>query len=248
MVKDTDVIHKFQVLVRHLKNPIAKKYLKFGFNIRALQILETEHQLREVIEKAGSVPFSPYETTRINILLNSFYLNILGAVDNLAWVIQYEFDVISGATEKNNKKHDISLFKKKFRKGLNKYNPEIITEVYKFETWFNDIKNFRDPAAHRMPLCCPANVIGPEHKKELDNAQEKFRKQNYSKDRDAYMNAQREMSKVGSFQPIFLHISGEEGEQIYPLSRTINEDYEPFWGLSYAILEVIEERLASVSV
>ena len=185
MIQILRIISRFQGLESQLNNPIAIKYLKFGFNIRAIQIKEIVFQLNEAINKAGSEPFDPYESVRINILINSYYLNILGAVDNLAWVILHEFDLISGATESNSKKHDINLFRKNFKKALSKYSPGIVEEVVLFESWFDEIKKFRNPAAHRMPILCLARVIGSEYK-ELSKAVEKPESQDYLKNRKEY--------------------------------------------------------------
>ena len=201
-----------------------------------------KYQLDEVIEKTGSKPFDPYETTRINILLNAFYLNILGAIDNLSWVIQHEFNLINGATESNSKKHGIGFFKKEFKKSLNKSDPDMVKETNNFQNWHDEIKNFRDSAAHRIPLFCPARVINSEDDEELSNTRNNFLNQDYSKDRKAYMNAQRELYQVGKFQPIFVHVS-EESETIYPLSRTVEKDYDPFWELSSIAFKLIEKRL-----
>jgi hypothetical protein len=39
-------------------------------------------------------PLSVYEATECAIHLNAYYLNLRGTLDNLAWVLQYEFITI----------------------------------------------------------------------------------------------------------------------------------------------------------
>ena len=78
MNQDFMVIGKGQELVSKLTDQRAKKYLRFGFIIRALQIKESWFQLNGLLEKDGGKNRNPYETVQTNIYLNSFYLNLLG--------------------------------------------------------------------------------------------------------------------------------------------------------------------------
>lgn len=47
------------------------------------------------------------------------YINLNGALDNLAWVIHYEFNVIDGASEHNSKRNKIGLFNLHIKNYLN---------------------------------------------------------------------------------------------------------------------------------
>ncbi len=118
MNQESLVIGKGQELLMKLTDNRAKKYLRFGFNIRALQIKESWFQLNSLLEKDGGKNRDPYETVHTNIFLNSYYLNLLGAVDNLAWILQHEFNLIEGATEANAKRNKIIIFGKRVRKEI----------------------------------------------------------------------------------------------------------------------------------
>jgi hypothetical protein len=242
MPRDIFTIGDYQLLVSKLSDPRARKYLLYGFNMRALQIKETKFQLSKTIEKAGGKNLSPYDICHVNIFLNAFYLNMLGALDNLAWTIQHEFSIIDGANENDKRRNSIGLFHIKFRDGLKRIDSETVDSLMQYDEWFSELKKFRDPAAHRMPLYCAPGVVTSEHQDRYKAAADKLLVQNYMKDPSSYMDAQYELSMVGNFQPIFTSF-GESDDMLYPLLRTIELDYHPFWELAHCIKGFFEKNL-----
>lgn len=243
MNQESLVIGKGQELVIKLTDNRAKKYLRFGFNIRALQIKESWFQLNTLLEKDGGKNRDPYETVHTNIFLNSYYLNLLGAVDNLAWILQHEFNLIEGATEANNKRNKIIIFGKEFGKKLRALDDALFSEIAPYQEWFEIVKEFRDPAAHRMPLYCPPGIITDKHVEDYKQASEKYAAQDYSVDSNAFMGAMREMSMVGEFKPSFIGFSEGNDDMFFPLQKTLMEDYQPFWKLANVALAGVEKNL-----
>ena len=237
------VIGKGQRICMKLSDERAQKYLRFGFNIRALQIKESWFQLNNLLENDGGNNRSPYETTQTNIYLNSYYLNLLGAVDNLAWVLQHEFNLIEGATEANRKRNKITIFGKDFVAKLSALDSNLATELEPYKEWFEIVKEFRDPAAHRIPLYCPPGIVTDKHAESYKQASEKFAAQDYSVDRTAYMEAMHEVSMVGEFKPVFVSFSERAGDNIFLLEKTLSEDYNPFWKLANTALTGVERNL-----
>lgn len=237
MIRDSFVIGNFQQLVLTVTNNKSQHYLRYGYGQRSLQIMESHNKLIQVIEKSGGDRLNPYEITDINILLNAFYLNIIGAIDNLAWALQHEFNVINGANEDNKKKHHIGLFSTKFQDALKRSQPEMVSRLSEYNDWFFRLKKFRDPAAHRIPLYCVSGVIRGEHNNEYNEAQKHLLNQDYLKNRDGYMEAQYALGQVGVFESIFVCYSESFNKIIYPLSRTVEQDYNPFWNVSDIVHE-----------
>ena len=152
MKQDSIVIGKGQELVAKLTDQRAIKYLRFGFNVRALQIKESWFQLNELLEKDGGNNRNPYETVQTNIYLNSYYLNLLGAIDNLAWVLQHEFNLIEGATEANGKRNKIIIFGKDFIAKLNALDSDLVRDIDSYKKWFENVKEFERS-------CRPPNTL-----------------------------------------------------------------------------------------
>ena len=232
---DSSVIQTAFNVIHLLTNNSANRYIRLGFVIRALQIKESRFHLNQLLKNDGEKNRNPYETTETNIYLNSYYLNLFGALDCLAWGFHYEFDLIEGATEKNRKRNKISLFHDAYLERLRAINSDLVKQILEYKSWYQNVKEFRDPAAHRIPLYCPPGVVTNEHQQELESAKEDYENQDYSIDPDAYMNAMRKLSSVGEFRAIFLSYS-EDGDTMFPLKRTLNEDYDPFWSLSNLVL------------
>jgi hypothetical protein len=244
MPQDIFIIGDYQSLVSKLSDQRARKYLFYGFNMRALQIKETKFQLSQTIEKAGGKNLSPYDICHVNIFLNAFYLIMHGALDNLAWTMQHEFSIIDGANESDKSRNYIGLFHNKFRNGLKCIDSETVDSLMQYDEWFSELKKFRDPAAHRMPLYCAPGVVTSEQQDQYKAAADKLSAQNYMKDPSSYMEAQYELSRVGNFQPIFTSF-GESDDILYPLLRTIELDYHPFWEVANCILGFFEKNLTT---
>jgi hypothetical protein len=243
MLRDSLTIGKFQQLAIKVSKPRTQDYLKLGYGMRALQIMDSHSELSQMVEKSGGKTLAPYEATNLNILLNAFYLNLIGAIDNLAWALQHEFNVIDGANEGNKKRNDVGLFSKKFQEALKISSPEIVNKINEHREWFFDLKKFRDPAAHRIPLYCARSVIRDEHREDYRAAEDHFLAQDYFKDRDGYMNAQWELGNVGAFEAIFVCYSESFDTIIYPLSRTVEQDYRPFWNVSDIVHQCFEDGI-----
>jgi len=232
MLRDLEVIGEFQKLVSKISNDKAMHYLRHGYGVRALQAMESRFQLIRIVEKSGGENLNPYETTNVNMLLNAFYLNLIGAIDNLAWALHYELNIIEGAKENNKKRNYIGLFSNRFQDALQLLKPDMVIQLNNYKEWFLEIKEFRDPAAHRIPLYCAPGVICDEHEEEYAKAKEHFLKQDYRENRDSYMNAQWALSRVGVFEAVFVCYTESFDQVAYPLSRTIDNDYQPFWEIS----------------
>jgi len=243
MKQDYIVIGKGRELVAKLTDQRAINYLGFGFNVRALQIKESWFQLNELLEKDGGNNRNPYETVQTNIYLNSYYLNLLGAIDNLAWVLQHEFNLIEGAAEANGKRNKIVIFGKDFIAKLHALDSDLVRKIESYKKWFENVKKFRDPAAHRIPLYCPPGIITDKHIENYKQAAEKYAAQDYSIDSAAFMEAMREMAMVGEFKPIFVGFSEGGAHVVFPLKKTLIEDYDPFWSLASTALDGIERNL-----
>jgi hypothetical protein len=98
-------------------------------------------------------PLEPYLATDLSIQLNAYYLNLSGALDNLAWAATHEHALLSPVDESDPKtRRFCTLLSKDFRNELKKKQPAADTLIDAHSQWMQDIKEFRDPAAHRLPL------------------------------------------------------------------------------------------------
>jgi hypothetical protein len=60
-------------------------------------------------------PLATSETTHCAIHLNAYYLNLSGSLDNLAWVLQYEWQLLPGVSEDGGRERQAcQLFRHRF--------------------------------------------------------------------------------------------------------------------------------------
>jgi hypothetical protein len=144
-----DLVLRFQA--RSYRSERGKEYALHGFG-RRLEILRTaiDQVFSALPPDLEEIPDQP-EILRATIAIQAFVLNVVGCLDNLAWVWVFE----KGITAANGAELDpkmIGLWKRgvqdsmsvEFRKYLNDR-----------KSWFESINGFRDSLAHRIPLYIP---------------------------------------------------------------------------------------------
>jgi hypothetical protein len=136
--------------IRHSR---ALQHLKEGFNRRVLMLDATIRYIHDRIDETAGSPISAFLIPELAVFVNSFWLNICGALDNLAWAINYEFVLVPSAAEDVGvERLQIRLFHKKFWKQLEKCRPELVTSLESFKEWHGELAKLRDPGAHRIPI------------------------------------------------------------------------------------------------
>lgn len=242
MHADSNIIADYQKLVCQLSSEKAGIHIRHGFILRALQIKEARFQLSQVMEKSGGAALDVYQATSLNMYLNSLYFNMSGALDNLAWGMQYESSVVD---DLGKSKYDVGLFTKKFKQGLERIDSSVAKALASCAKWHKELKEFRDPIAHQIPLYISPRVITTESQKEKYMAYAKIlREADYSEDSSAYMETLRNMHKVGTFEAVFFGVNSSGQIKQYPLTRTIKCDYQAFWKIAEAILGFLTKKSA----
>lgn len=135
-----------------IHNPRALQHLREGFNRRVLMLEITIRRIQDQIRKADG-PIPAPAVLELAIFVNSFWLNICGALDNLAWALNHELSLIPTAVEDSGAdRFQVKLFRKKFWSALSAVRPAIIGDLERFRDWYSDLSALRDPSAHRIPI------------------------------------------------------------------------------------------------
>ena len=110
-----------------------------------------------------TTPPNDDERNELTLHLNSFYFHIRGTLDNLAWCLAYEFQILGEVKEADLRfQGKVSLFGTPFQKGLEKLQAPFLGKLKSLTAWYRDLKIFRDPIAHRIPLYGIPSVLSPE--------------------------------------------------------------------------------------
>lgn len=194
----------------------ASHYFRFGVMRRLRMIDSSFKSFQSIVPPDRTVPLSQEQSDRVCRDLNAIYIDLLGLLDNYAWVAVYQ---LGSSVTKAAKPLSIGLFKPPFSAdpGLK----PLADAIEPFATWEKDVKTRRNPAAHRMPLYVPSAALTPDDVVEVERFEalisEALRAQEFEKLDDLRDGRQR----VGTLVPKFLHDPGEAVIDIYP---TIPED------------------------
>lgn len=182
-------------------------------------------------------PLDSHRLNLQNIYLNSYYLNLLGALDNLAWAGTYELRLLPSVDEtKDEVRKFCSLTNKRLIAALRRHRADFADWLLERGQWISDVKRFRDPAAHRLPLALVRGVMTEEEGKRY----QELSKQSW----DALLNdrweeserLQREADALGRFVPLLDGPRGS-GDRIYIVPNQMAADQREFLAFTHAFLK-----------
>ncbi len=234
----SDMFRTSMYLINRWHKQNAHNYFRFGFHSRIDTLRESRNFLKSLIAEDGT---KYRDTTVVNIHINSFYINMFGALDNLAWALQHEFELIPDVSE-NNKQQSIGFFNKNFIKKFREKAPEQANSIQSFSDWYSEAKKLRDPPAHRMPLYCPPAVLFENHVQELALAKKSLSEIDYNAKPTDYMNTLVKYEQIGTFKAIFC-VNFETESVSYPISKATNDDYANFLQLIEPLLRWLAYEL-----
>lgn len=203
----------------------AKRHLHRGLMVRLGMLEEAILILDEELSKAQG-PLGSYLAIRLTLFLNAYYLNLAGSLDNLAWALTYQHKLIDNIDEDNPKHRKfVQLLGKNFLARLRQNNLEPLSDALEpFSDWYQDVRQFRDPAAHRVPLNVPSSVYSEDDVKRyqrLDNEAAQLIEQG---ERDRGRELIHQSHQLGKYMPIF--ISEAPKIQFYDLAGRVDHDHK----------------------
>jgi hypothetical protein len=193
------------------------------------------------IAEASECPKGPMrndELTHLNMCLNSYYVNLRGALDNLAWAALYRFGLRPEIDEADRSTQRFCTFGgKAFRKSLAVAKPFTETLVEGIQSWLKDLATFRDPAAHRLPLAMAPALLsheeGEKYKGLVEGAMAAASTLNF----DTYDKLMGDANALGKFTP-FLNSPRAPDGGIYIVPNLIAADHRRFLDFSHAYLPI----------
>lgn len=193
-----------------------------------IELDETTHNRTE--------PLSIYQSDQVCLLINSYYINICGSMDNLAWALLYKLNPKN--IDENNCDHRklATLSNLTFKNQLKSNGLIKLTEsLNNLQDWIADLKKFRDPSAHRIPL-----IISPSILSKIDLAKYTDLDQEAA---DLISNGRRsegmekfyEKCSLGTFSPIFICENPEFAA--YPIIGQLNHDHTHWLKAVFSVLD-----------
>ena len=226
---------------RHIRYSLSNRISIVNYNYNFLhqnKFFESSEQLDDNV------------LTIINSHLNSIYIHLSGGLDNLAWGFCHQKKLYGKIREDDYRvQKKVGLRNNKF---LNKLIESKFDKLYKFlslfQEWFNDLKKFRDPIAHRVILLSN-RIYNLDEAKSIESNNENvariFKNINISNpncfdDLNRINNILDDSDKIGSYYPVFcLNPFEKDKNNIKPLNK-IDYDIEKFTQVCMAVLDELK--------
>jgi hypothetical protein len=186
---------------------------------------------------ARTEPLDPYVATHLATHLNAYYLNLVGALDNLAWATAFELRLRDSVSENDwGSRRFCTIAGKPFREALGRERPSLGDALSRAATWLTELKEFRDPAAHRLPLAVVSAVLGPEDQAEFERLTKNATEAAEANDLDLWSSFIWQREKLGKFAPILGSPNAPDGSLIL-IPNQIAADQEYFLRFASQFLE-----------
>jgi hypothetical protein len=137
-------------------------------------------------------------------------MHVRGTLDNLAWSLLYEF-----APERMPKREqDVGLFRRCIIED--EVFSDLSDTLKAHIEWHRDLKDRRDPVAHRIPLGVTSQILRPGEGETYRSLMAAYNEALSKRDFDEADNAWRKLHDLGQFAPFFAHDPNQAVVRIYP--------------------------------
>ena len=217
-----DLILAMPDLSHRLQDHRAKRHADHGIGRRlGILRLNVKHALR-LTDRPKDAPLYGEAQIELGMHLNSFYIHLNGLLDNLAWLLAYELNLLGPVSEdKSSDRRKVGIFNKDFRNALN--HPATIALLLQHAQWYSITKNLRDPIAHRVPLYAVPCIMSNEDCEEFGQLHSQEMSALISGNFNQSLEIHRNKFRLGEYHPVFCQ--EDEGQPVLcPINEQINQD------------------------
>lgn len=219
----------------------AKRHLREGFARRLLLMQTSRLKMAEFAPLSRQEKLSTYECAELNVHLNSWYLQLRGALDNLAWTLHYEFGLLGPGDEDNvSTRRRCDLFGSDFLKAVRLHLPRLVSVLDERASWAGDLKTLRDPAAHRVPMYAVPGVMFDDDRREFDRLSIEAEAAAKVKDIETVRARMFDAEQLGVYQHVFA-MSGNGGIQLRRLPEQLTADFSAFLATAAGVVSEVEQ-------
>jgi len=205
----------------------AQHHLIGGFNRRLLMLATSRRVIEEITHSPTDKPIGVYRAIDLAIQLNAYYLHLCGALDNLAWAMQYEWNLIPGVTEIGKGRQKIGLFARSFTDALVKSQPSLWSALETHRDWYTDLRDLRDPGAHRVPLYAIPGIMNEADAEEHQRLSSLATDRGKAGDHHGMMELIHQASNLGGYAP-YMSIWTPDGERLVDAWAYVLRDHRTF--------------------
>lgn len=228
-------------VAQSLKSVHAKSHLSYGAARRFRMLQFSFLRINEIASPDRNEPLQSDEQVELNMHLNSIYMHIRGVLDNLAWAYCHETGMLGELNESDYKiRKQIGLFEKNFNKAIKEKSADLTKALKDYKAWFYDLKDLRDPIAHRLPLYAIPGILYGEEKQRY--YEEKCREAVEALSRVELDKAGalfEKLGRMGRYEPFFCH-QEQNGFRVVPIIIQTEMDIDNLSSLATVVLDALE--------
>ena len=209
---------------RHFNEGVVRRY----YMLQSSRLFLCEH-----CSPRRKEALSVYEATDCAIHLNAYYLNLRGTLDNLAWVLQYEWQLLPSVTEDGGGKQSCYLFGKRFLDALKSRHAKLASVLEQYGPWERELAALRDPAAHRVPIYVPPAIATSQEQVDEFN---RIMAQAEVSPVEQLIEIHLEAQAAIDFVP-FMMLSTRQGWVWRPIHAQVRSDHDKYLTIASAVVE-----------
>jgi len=216
LVELDNTISKLYLLLDVLKSETSKKFLAYGLLRRLMSIKFSYEAIRDNCHIDRKEPLNAEERRDLERDLNMVYINVRGALDNLASIFIHERDShLYESLELAKHKMRLSLFSKDLRKASSFQFWKIVND--EFGAWATEFAIKRDPVAHGLPMYfVPKFFESEEQREEANSMDDGALSAVLAKDFKTSEDLMARSESLGVYVPLFSSDPSEKLMYIYP--------------------------------
>jgi hypothetical protein len=218
----------------------ARRHMREGFARRLLLMQTSRLAMIEIAPLDRKEKLSTYECADLNVHVNSWYVQLRGALDNLSWALQYRWQLLGDGDEDDPKVRRLCyLFGKECVQVMGQTLPRLQQVVSSYSAWAKDFKELRDPIAHRVPMYAVPAVAFDDEKRQFERLSSEANQAAESGDFDTFRTKMQEAQDVGTYYHV-VAMSGSGGIELRRLPPQLAQDFNAFLAISEAVVEEFE--------
>lgn len=237
-VRGDRLVERYLARRSELRDRDAQRHLYEGFNRRVLMLESGRVEIERITGSPREGPISVYEVTDLSLHLNAYYLNLCGALDNCAWAWQHEHKVLGEVKESSGKRMQCTLFGKDFLAKAASRWPVLTAQLRSRASWYKELKDLRDPGAHRIPLYAIPGMMTETQAQEYQRLQALSSEAAHAGDRARMVELQHEAYNLATYEPL-MTLSSEQGYRLVDARQQVSNDYDQFLEVAEWVSEAI---------
>ncbi len=217
-----------------LHNVQSRRHLREGFLQRHLMMVASRKRLYDETYNRENL-LNPDMTVELSIHLNAYYLNLSGALDNLAWLLAYELELKNDIDEGSRDHRNFSrLFSRPFLAALEPKGSDLAARLQKHADWNREVKRLRDPAAHRIPLYMPPGIQTEEVAAQRQILTDQMLEASRRGDSSEAVSLQYQIWNLATYVPGMI-TSDATGIQLHSVADQLAKDQQIFLAIAQTV-------------